>query len=242
MLGEQIEAMKRACFGVEPSEADLERLGSRDRWLVYRELVRKRLQHVAGVALSRTKEAVGGRAFESAFAEWLAGGGPKSRYLREVPVELAEHAIPAWERSEPAWVADLARFELSEWRVRHAPSTPAPSESFAFDRRPHLRTTLEVLRLAHPVHRPRPPRGYDPEPTLLGVYRDSDHRPKTRELNPLAADLLEAWQAGEETVTESVQRVAAAHETDVSPAFIEKLSALIADFLAGHSPPPNPSK
>jgi hypothetical protein len=50
-------------------------------------------------------------------------------------------------------------------------------------------------------------------------------------LNPLAADLLQAWRRGEDTVAESVQRVAAAHGTEIGPAFIEKLSALMADFI-----------
>lgn len=236
MLPEQIGAMHRVCFAKEPSESDLERLGSRDRWLVYRELVRSRLQHVSAVALSRTREAVGVAGFEAAFADWLAAGGPKTRYLREVPIELAEHAIPTWEQGQPAWVADLARFELAEWRVRHAPATPEPAESFAFDRRPSLRHALEVVRLGHPVHRvPAPAGGYVPEPTLLAVFRDRDHRAKTRELNPLAADLLDAWKTGDETVTASVERVARAHDATITPAFVEKLSALIADFLAGHS-------
>lgn len=243
MLRDQIAAMQRVCFAAEPSGADLDRLGSRERWLVYRELVRKRLHHVSAVALSRTRAALGDDVFSSAFADWLASGGPKSRYLRKVPLELAEHAIPTWERTEPRWVADLARFEVAGWRVRHAPPTPESAESFAFDQRPSLRTALEVLRLEHPVHRvPTPPEGYGPEPTLLAVFRERDHRPKTRALNPLAADLLDAWKAGDETVTASVERVAAAHGSDITPAFVEKLSALIADFLGGHSPPPNPSK
>ncbi len=236
MLSEQLKAMQRVCFAAEPSETDLARLGSPERWLVYRELVRNRLQHVSGVALSRTKAAVGDDAFAAAFADWLAGGGPRTRYVREVPLELADHAIRIWAQAEPPWVAELARFEAAEWRVRHAPPIPPTTDEFAFDRRPHLKTALEVLRLAYPVHRaPTPGAGYDREPTLLGVYRDENHRPKAKVLNPLAADLLEAWKRSNETVTESVQRVAAAHRTDITPAFIEKLSTLIADFLSGHS-------
>ena len=46
MLADRAKAMQRVCFDAEPSEADLELLGSRERWLVYRELVQNRL--VAG--------------------------------------------------------------------------------------------------------------------------------------------------------------------------------------------------
>jgi hypothetical protein len=59
----------------------------------------------------------------------------------------------------------------------------------------------------------------------------------------MAADLLEAWQRADQTVAESVQQVAAAHNTQIGPDFIEKLSTLIADFierrilLGGESPP-----
>jgi hypothetical protein len=53
----------------------------------------------------------------------------------------------------------------------------------------------------------------------------------------LAADLLDAWKRADETVAESVQRIAAQHQTEISPAFVDKLSTLIADFIiGGHAP------
>ena len=61
MLADHAKAMQRVCFGAEPSEADLELLGSRERWLVYRDLVRNRLNHVIRVALARTKRRDWGR-------------------------------------------------------------------------------------------------------------------------------------------------------------------------------------
>jgi len=240
MLADRAKAMQRVCFGAEPSESDLALLGSREGWLVYRELVQNRLVHVVDTALARTRRAIGEDAFGRAVAEWLSTGGPKTRYLRQVPTELAEFAIPIWQGNEAPWVADLARFEIAGWNLRHGPADPIPEAEFAFDRKPILRTAIEVLRLEYPVHRkPIPAAGYEPEPTFLCVYRDASHRASTRKLNSLAADLLEAWERGDETVTESTQRIAKAHQTEIGPAFIEKLSALIADFIAGgHSPPP----
>lgn len=245
MLVDQVRAMQRVCFGSEPSEADLELLGSRERWLVYRDLVRNRLNEVIGAALGRTKNAIGQEAFDRAVDQWFGTGGPKTRYLRYVPGELAEFAIPIWQREEAPWVADLAGYEITAWQVRHAPPDPTPSGEFAFDRKPVLATAVKVLRLAYPVQNPSAPEtGYEPEPTIVCLYRDENHRATPRKLNTLAADLLEAWQRADGTVAESVQQVAAAHDTQIGPAFIEKLSALIADLmhrrilLGGHAPPP----
>ena len=244
MLADHAKAMQRVCFGAEPSEADLELLGSRERWLVYRDLVRNRLNHVIRVALARTRDAIGEDTFARAVDEWFSAGSPKTRYLRHIPGELAEFAIPIWQRTEAPWVADLAGYEITAWDVRHAPADTAPSSEFAFDRRPVLATAVRVLRLAYPVQtKPTPDAGYEPDPTILCLYRDRDHRPIPRKLNPLAADLVEAWRAADQTVAESVQRVAAAHHTQIGPEFIEKLSILIADLiergilLGGHSPP-----
>lgn len=240
MLAEKAQAMQRVCFGAQPGEADLALLGSRERWLVYREMVRHRLVQVVGVAFVRTKGALGEEAFRRVVDSWMDAGGPKTRYLRHVPDELARFAMPAWQSEEPAWVGDLARYEIAAWNVRHAAPSRTPDTEISFDRRPVLSTALDVLRLAYPVQQsPTPASGYEPEPTLLCVYRDESHRASTRKLNPLAADLLEAWQRSEETITDSVQRVAAAHQTEITPAFVEKLSALVADFISGgHAPPP----
>ena len=244
MLADHAKAMQRVCFGAEPSEADVELLGSRERWLVYRDLVRNRLNHVIRVALARTRDAIGEDTFARAADEWFSAGSPKTRYLRHIPGELAEFAIPIWQRTEAPWVADLAGYEITAWDVRHAPGDPAPSSEFAFDRRPVLATAVRVLRLAYPVQtKPTLGAGYEPDPTILCLYRDRNHRPIPRKLNPLAADLVEAWRAADQTVAESVQRVAAAHHTQIGPEFIEKLSTLIADLmqrgilLGGHSPP-----
>jgi hypothetical protein len=232
MLAERAEAMQRVCFGSEPSEADLELLGSRERWLVYRDLVRNRLSHVIGVALARTKSAVGRGVFQKTVDEWYATGGPTTRYLRYVPSELAAFAMPIWRRAEAPWVADLAGYEISAWDVRHGPRDPTPSREFTFDRKPVVATAVKVLRLAYPVHiKPTPEQGYEPEPTILCLYRDKAHKAVPRKLNPMAADLLDAWRTTDQTVAESVQTVATAHDAQIGPEFVEKLSTLIADFI-----------
>jgi len=234
MLSDQTEAMQRVCFGAEPSEADLVLLGSRERWLIYRDLVRSRLSHAVGVALRRTRSAVGDDAFGRTVDEWLGAGGPRTRYLRHVPSELAELAISIWQDTEAPWISDLARYEIATWEVRHAPPDPRSFDELAFDRKPVVRSAMRILRLSFPVHEtPTPDRGYEPGETLLCVYRDSTHQPVTRKLNALAADLLEAWQRADETIAESVEHIAANHGAEISPAFVEKLSALVAEFVLG---------
>mgnify|MGYP001812282312 CR=1 FL=1 len=164
--------------------------------------------------------------------EWLSTGGPRTRFFRYVPKELADFAIPIWQDAAEPWLADLARYEIASWCVRHAPPDQAPEAELAFDARPLVGTAVELLRLDHPVHEtPTPKEGYARKPVALCISRDEAHRAVPRVLNPLAANLLEAWLRGEETVAESVERVAGLHGTEIGPAFIEKLSALMADFL-----------
>lgn len=232
MLADTAQAMQRVCFDSEPSEADLSLLGSRERWLIYRSLVRTRLNGVIEAALPRTKAAIGEDALGRVIGEWLSTGGPKTRYFRDVPKELADFAIPIWRDTSERWIADLARYEITSWSVRHAPPDPTPEAELTFDTRPLVGAAVAVLRLEHPVHEsPTPDTGYARDPVALCISRNAKHRAVPRILNPVAADLLEAWQQGEETVAESVQRVAAAHGTQIGPAFIEKLSTLMADFI-----------
>lgn len=232
MLTDRVKAMHRVCFGAEPSESDLALLGSRERWLIYRDLVRNRLSIVVDATFGRTKRAIGEEAFSRTFDDWLAGGGPTTRYLRHVPRELADFALPIWEVAEAPYVSDLARYEITTWNVRHAPPDRADAGDFRFDRRPVIGKAVEMLRLDHRVHEPhRLATECAPERVFLCVYRNASHGAQSYELNALAADLLAAWKRGDQTVAESVQRTAAVHGTEVGPAFVEKLSAMIADFI-----------
>ena len=232
MIDDRARVIQRVCFDIEPSEDDLEALGSRERWLVYRGLVRTRLVGVVEAALPRTKRAVGDAAFAATLDVWMSGGGPATRYFRNVPNDFAELAIVTWQGCERPWVADLARYEIARWWVRHAPPNPTAVDALSFDARPVLATAVRVLRLDYPVHEPESPdQGYPAQPTLLCLYRDHRHRAVPKRLNPIAADLLEAWQGGEETVAESVERVARDHGVEIGAGFVEKLSTLITGLV-----------
>lgn len=232
MLAERAEAIRRVCFDLEPSTSDLDALGHQERWLVYRGMVRRRLAEVVARAVPRTKTALGAEGFERVFAEWLGAGGPKTRYFRLVPADFMNFALPIWRDQSPEWLADLGEYELTRWQVRYASSKHEPGGEFAFDRAAVMNPALALLSPRFPVHEPpRPANSYQPADTRLCLYRDKKHEVVTWELNPLAADLVQAWIPGDKTVAETVQEVAAAHDTEIGPAFVEKLSAMIADFI-----------
>lgn len=245
MLADRAKAIQRVCFDSAPSEADLALLGSRERWLVYRSLVRTRLLSVIEAALPRTKLAIGEHAWGQITDEWLSTGGPRTRYFRRVPNDLTDFALPIWRDTADPWIADLALYEITGWTIRHAPPDPTPDAELTFDLRPVVTPAVAILRLDHSVHEgPTPKTGYAYDPVTLCIYRNAEHRAEPRIVNPLAADLLEAWQRGNETVAASVQRIARAHDTQIGPAFVEKLSTLMADFitqgilLGGQASPP----
>ncbi len=232
MLREHLEMIQRVCFDESPSQADLNALGSQDRWETYRRMVRTRLVEVIHIALARTLAAVGKETLSSHIATWLAERGPRTRYFREVPIEFAAFVLPALERHELPWVADLARYEIACWSAKHGPADHPPVTAFSFDRPPVVNPVLTVLRLSYPVHEaPTPVAGYMPQDTPLCVYRDPSHAAVTWTLNPVAADLVEAWAPGLQPVAESVKAVAAARGTIIDAHFIEKLSEMIADFI-----------
>ena len=227
-------AARRVCFGREASDEDLAVLGSAERWLLYRSMVRARFIKVVKAALPRTRTALGDEAWLTWIGEWLAESAPSTRYFREVPEGFAAYAVPRLRASSdlPAWVADLAEYEVTTWRVKYVEAIPEGLVEFHFDRAPATNPTLTLLRLAHPVHRkPTPREGFAPEETHLAVYRSADNESITWQVNPMAAALIEAWIPGDRPLSESVKAVAEARGTALGQAFLEKLSAMLADFL-----------
>ena len=232
MLREHLETIQRVCFAPTPSDADLAALGAPERWATYRRMVRARLVEVIHAALPRTLAAMGEETLSELIARWLAQRAPRTRYFYDVPAEFVEFVLPMFQKDPRPWVEDLARYEIARWAAKHGPSEQAPVTAFSFDHPPVMNPTLAVLRLSYPVHeKPTPADGYAPKETLLCVYRDGNHKPVTWTLNPMAADLVEAWTVGNESVAESVQAVAAARRSAITENYIEKLSEMIADFI-----------
>jgi hypothetical protein len=235
-LQERQRAITRICFAQEPPEDDLQKLGARDRWLLYRDLVRDRLRNMVKIALPRTVETIGERQFGRAFDAWLGEAPPRTRYIRDVVPEFVQFAVPRFrdEGKVRPWAGDLARYESACWQVRYAEDPDRSTlVDFDFDKVPVLNPALQVLRLDYPVHKKQKVGArYKQNPVNVCVYRDdSTFKPETWVLNDFAAELVRSWGSGEQTVTESVKQVAQARGTSIDQAFLEKLSSMLADFL-----------
>lgn len=227
------QAVARVCFAAEPSSQDLEALGAPERWLLYRTMVRDRLRDMISAGLPRTIALVGKPAFHDAFDRWLDRAPPRTRYIREILPAFVSFSLPSWTTDDTRpWTADLARYETARWEVWYQEDPPRETVEFSFDRRPAVNPALRVVRLGHPVHDERTlDAPYPAEPVQLALYRTPEHRVDIWVLNAMAADLLEAWQAGDRTVTETVRGVAERRGIQLGPSFVEKLSEMIAQFL-----------
>jgi hypothetical protein len=228
------QAVARVCFAAQPSPADLQALGAPERWLLYRTMVRDRLRDMIAVGLPRTLALLGEPAFRACFDRWLDQAPPQTRYIREIVPAFVAFALPTWstDATLPPWTADLARFETARWEVWYQPNPPTDAQALAFERRPLVNPALRVLRLSYPVHTRRPPNDPFPaEPTHLALFRTPEHGVDVWVLNAMTADLLEAWQTGEQTITESVREAADRRGVSISPGFIDKLSETMARFV-----------
>lgn len=224
------EAALRVFFATEPSASDLEALGSPERFRVYRNMVRLRLDKVVRAALPRTVRALGDEQTASLMAAFFAEAPPRTRWFREIPEHFAAFALTRLSADLPPYVAELCRFETARWTVQHLESEPArPVVPLSFELPPATTPALRRLRVEHRVdQRAEPPRA---EPANLAVYRRLDDRASTWVLNDIAAALLDAFVDGQGTLAERVQAVTRARDVAIDETFLERLSALLADFV-----------
>lgn len=233
-LAERQRAIARVCFAREASDGDLEALGARDRWLLYRNMVRDRLRGMIEIGIPRSIGTMGEAAFRTLFDRWLDEAPPTTRYIREVLPAFVRFADPHVARDShlPRWTADLARYETARWEAWYQPEWTGEVAELSFDRPALLSPSARVIRLDHPVHLARHgSEGYATEPVSLVVHRTPEGRVDVWKLNALAADLLEAWGDADRTVTETVRSVARRRGAEVGPVFIDKLSDLMAQLL-----------
>jgi hypothetical protein len=147
-----------------------------------------------------------------------------------VPEHFGAFALARFGGSSPAHLRELCEFELARWTVQHLESEPATSVvPLDFALPPVTTPALRRLRVQHRVDlRGTPPRM---EPANLAVYRRLDDKPATWVLNDIAAALLDAFVDGQGSLAERVQAVTRARDVAIDATFLERLSALLADFL-----------
>lgn len=229
-LREYQEAALRVFFSDEPSDADLSALGSPERFRIYRNMVRHRLDKVVHAALPRTLRALGEEPSATLITAFFAEAPPRTRWFREVPEHFGAFALSRFPAGLPPHVPELCQFELARWTVQHLESEPAaPVVPLSFELPPATTPALRRLRVQHRVDLRGPT--VRAEPANLAVYRRLDDRPSTWVLNDIAAALLDAFVDGEGTLAQRVQAVTSARDVAINEVFLERLSALLADFV-----------
>jgi uncharacterized protein len=240
--------------GLDPGDVDA--ILAANRLPLYRRLVRNGVAGVVNNILARTRARLNGAragAFDESVASFLDEAAPRTHYLRDVPAEFLAWAAPRWRaRADlPAWAADLAAFELLEFRVASLPPRPEPPTlvEVALDRPLSFSEAAEIGRFAFAVHEvPRDEAGAS-EPaeraTSLLAYRDEAHAVRMLELTPLAAAILERLLAGG-ALGEAIAGGCAALGAPLTDAVKSDVARLLADLgergvlLGGLTPPRRP--
>jgi hypothetical protein len=198
-----LEARGVAAEDVEAILAAPQRLG------VYRSLVRNGLSAVVLRMLPRTRarmNAACGRRFDRDLAVFVDEVGPRTHHLRDVPAEYLAWAEPRWraDAGVPAYLADLARLELTQFAVGAAAAATrrgAEPAEIALDRPLAFLDGATLLHHAFAVHELPADEDAAGEPLRRDVhllaYRDADHVVRWLEVTPLASAILGRLLAGE---------------------------------------------
>jgi hypothetical protein len=209
---------------------------------VYRSLVRNGLSTVVARILPRTRArmnaACAGR-FDADLAAFVDEIGPRTHYLRDVPAELVAWAEPRWrgDARVPAYLVDLALFELAHFTVACAADPPHEAEpgEVALDRPLAFADSLRLVDVAWAVHELPAADVADDTPPVhrqvrLLAYRDAEHAVRWLELTPLAAAVLRRLTRGQPFGV-AVEQACADHA--VAPAAVSaEVARLLADLGA----------
>ncbi len=224
-----------ACTGRDGEVTATGRLG------LYRRLVQGNLAAVARRLIPRTAAALdaAGSAYAGWFARFLAEAGPRTPYLRDVPVEMVSWALPLWtERAAaaelPASLPDLARHEIDLFVVESTPRDAAPATvgEVSVERPLVFATPRRLVRYEHAVHRPAEVASatLTAAPTWLLMHRDEDNTVHALVVEPRWADLLgrllEGATLGEALKQSNMPTPKGESPTDTERALAEWLASL----------------
>jgi len=236
LLAEYQARVMRICFAAEVSSVDVEALGNRERWLLYRQMVRSRIRRVIGNAFPGFLAALGEDRATSYLETWLDQAPPRSRYFREGPSEFFDFVqgdeFPL-QRPEGA-TQELGALEHARWSRRFAlPALPPNAGELSFESPLQLNPTALFMQAEHAIHQKVPAdRCHVKKTTFLCIYRHFDsHKVHTRELNEVAYRLLRQWENPDITITEGVQAARAEVGFAIDASFIERLSSMLAAFV-----------
>ncbi len=226
-------AFTRACLERAPRPTVFAGLG-RDaaRFERYRAMVRGRLADLLGEALPRTRSALGDRSFAKAFDAYMAGGGPRSRYVREVSLEFVRHLVGDGRGALAGcarYTSDLARYESVRMECLIADDRyDGTVTDFAMHLPPAMAPWARYFTAEHAVHQ---------DPVVSGrvallVYRESPSGGVAAlVLNPVAADLVEGFITGGAALETVVATVLSRRGEGADAAFAEGLAELLGDLM-----------
>ncbi len=203
---------------------------------VYRRLVRGGLDRLLHELLPRTLARLDDPA--AWIGAWLAGPGPRSCLLRELPAEFVTWAAPRWhdDPAVPPHLGDLARHEVAELAVASAPDPtdpPGTSPAFALDARLVFDPSARLLVHAHAIRElPDDPDDRTAPParrTALLLWRGREQSVRYLDLTPLAEALLARLLAGD-TVLESLLAAARVIDEPLADPLLARATNLFTDL------------
>ncbi len=237
-LDRTLATFERAIFGAHADEDDLRALGSRERVLLYRDLVRSRLRDLVASALPRVTTLLGRPAIDRLVDQRLTAAPPTTRFFREVVLEIVDPVSPDLASLEIAaphpHIDDLARLELAQWRaIWDDATTTADVVEFDFGKRPVVSPTMTRLELAWSVHQSdRPLTQAEAGSTFhVAVYRRRDHVVETRWMNGPLAAILDQWRVGELTAIDAVRTAMSGLGQEPTADVVDAMSGLLAELL-----------
>jgi len=203
---------------------------------IYRKLVRRGIASMLRFQLPRTAAHLDAR-WDRDVARYLDEALPRSRYVRDVAFELVAHLEPTWraDPETPAYIVDLARWELLAFEVANAPDDlPLPAAApLTLDRGVAFSQSMRLARYRHAVHLlPEDETSREPPaetPAALCVYRDADHDLRHLALTPSAAHILEQLAAGA-TLGDAVSGAASTCGAALDEAFLQGAARLLEDL------------
>lgn len=211
------------------------------RLLAYHEMIHARLLKTIRSFLGVAAQHLGDERLRVEVDAWIAGPGPKTPYLREIPAEFLAWAGPRWSADEslPAWLVELASHQILTRTVRNDPrETGEPTEAgLELDRPIACNGTIRVLRYRWAVHRlpkrPTPEQAPVEDPVTVIAYRGRDAKPAFVEIKPRSAHMLELLIAGK-TLREALFGACEALGENLDDQILSVTAVTLADLLDRH--------
>lgn len=234
-LADVQRAFTRVCFEPEPRDEDLALLhDDRERWLMYRRMVRSRFFDMARAGLPRSAELLGKARFDAVVSAYLAEHRPQTRFIRDVVHELVAHALPGWEADDalPPHTAELVRYEELKWRVSNLEWEDRPHVELDFEAAAVMNPTVRWLPLSFRVDKTEleaPPK-LDERHLALVYRRPGGAKIHTYVLNDVGARLFLAWTTAP-SCADGVRQVLADMDRQPDARFIDGMAGVLADLV-----------